>query len=390
MTWRAALLLAPTLLLAACRGAIPSLPQAPEPFVPPEPDQVEAVVFLVGDAGDARTGESPVLQRLQEDIEYWAAVLPRDSAVAVAVLGDVVYPVGLHPADHPSYDADTAVVMAQVRLVLGPAAQARRAHMYFMAGNHDWGTRKHREGFIRLRNLDDFLRASRVTHGAAVELVPPAGTGGPHVVDLGEHLRMILLDTAWWLLSGSDAERRAVLDGVDEAIAGRGSREVLLAAHHPFRSVGPHGGHFPFWETAGVRYILARSGAILQDITSVPYRGLEYGLREIFGRHGVPLVFAGGHEHSLQVLEGVEPTDPRYTLVSGSASKLTVVGNDVGVRYAASEPGYIRLVVERSGGISAFVVAAPREYLKCPPDDGGRCMAEGAAAFRTKFALRLR
>jgi hypothetical protein len=386
------LLLVLALAVGACGRSPAPPPSAPDPVPPPDPSQVESVVFLLGDAGAARSDDSPVLARLQHDVEFWAGRLDAESAVALLVLGDVVYPVGLHPRGHPSFDADTAVVMAQVRVVLGPAALSRGARMFFMAGNHDWGSRKDWEGFVRLKNLDDFLAFARETTGAAVALVPEAGTGGPFVVDAGRHLRLILLDTAWWLLSADAAGKAAVLEEIDRAMETAGDREVVVAAHHPFRSVGPHGGFFPFWQTAGLRYILARSGAILQDLTSVPYRELERGLQRIFERHGPPLVFAGGHEHSLQVIEGGEANDPRFNLVSGSGSKLTDVGYEPGVRYADAVPGYMRLVIEKAGGVTLFVEAAPAEYLKCGGPDGARarCMAEGVAAFRTVYSQRLR
>src|SRR5690606_3609827 len=116
-------------------------------------------------------------------------------------------------------------------------------------------------------------------------------------LDWGHHYRIVMLDTAWWLLEGDQAARLEVLRGIEEAFATAGDRTLMLAAHHPFRSGGPHAGGFSFWSTLGVRYLLYRSGAILQDITSRPYRQLEAGLRDIFGRHGPPLAFMGGHEH---------------------------------------------------------------------------------------------
>jgi hypothetical protein len=388
---RSALLLL-ALVLAACGRPSAPPPALLEPLPPPDPARVESVLFLVGDAGEARTDRTPILHRIQQDVEAWAGRLDSDSAVAVLVLGDIVYPEGLRSRDDPVFHADTAVVMAQVRLVLGPSARSRGARMFFVAGNHDWGSRRHRDGFTRLRNLAAFLELASTMTGAPVALVPEAGTGGPYVVDVGTRLRLLLLDTAWWLLSADTREREAMLAGIDEAFAGAGDRDVVVAAHHPFRSVGPHGGFFPFWEMAGLRYLLARSGAILQDLTSEPYRDLETGLRAIFHRHGPPLAFVGGHEHSLQVIEAVIGTDPRVSLVSGSASKLTDVGHHEGVRYAASAPGYMRIVIEEEGGVSVFVEAAPPEYLHCGGSDEAlaRCMAEGVAAFRTVYSQRIR
>ena len=40
----------------------------------------------------------------------------------------------------------TATLMSQVRLVTGPAALARHARAYFVAGNHDWGLKEEFEG----------------------------------------------------------------------------------------------------------------------------------------------------------------------------------------------------------------------------------------------------
>jgi hypothetical protein len=386
-----ALLLA--LTMAACTGSQPPPPpQAIAPIPAPDPARVESVLFLVGDPGDAVTDRSPTLQRLRQDIEDWAQRLEADSAVVTLILGDLIYPVGLRPPDHPAFDSDTAVFMSQVRLVQGPEAFRRGARLFFLAGNHDWGGRERRAGPARIRNLDEFVEFARATTGAAVDLVPEVGTGGPHLVDLGDRLRLILLDTAWWLLASDEAQHAEVLGGIERAMATAGDREVLIAAHHPFESVGPHGGHFPFWETFGLRYLLARSGAILQDVTSGPYRDLERGLRQIFGRLGPPLIFAGGHEHSLQVIEGRVETDPRFNLVSGSASKLTRVGYEPGVRYAASAPGYMRVVFEKDGGVILFVEATDPEYLKCrgADEERDRCVAEGVAAFGTVHSRRLR
>src|SRR5690606_32405684 len=123
---------------------------------------------------------------------------------------------------------------------------------------HDWGQDTDLPGAERVARLGNLLvRASEQT-GASVILEPPAGTAGPTIVDVGEHVRMLLLDTAWWLLYGKEDDafrNQAVLKGIEEAMRTAGDREILIAAHHPFKSAGPHGGNFSFWETFGVRYL---------------------------------------------------------------------------------------------------------------------------------------
>ncbi|HEX6926930.1 MAG TPA: hypothetical protein VF167_16015 [Longimicrobiaceae bacterium] len=380
---------------------------APAPAVeavgPPDPADVESVIFLVGDGGDATAATHPILPRLHQDIEWWAGALERDSSVYVLFLGDIVYPEGLHDQGTGEWPRDSTVVMDQVLLLAGPQARLRGARGYFLAGNHDWGMDTNLVGARTVALLSNFLVMAGRHTGANVALEPPAGTGGPTVVDVGSHIRMLLLDTAWWLLYGNEDDafrNRAVLEGIEEAMQTAGEREILIAAHHPFKSAGPHGGHFSFWETFGLRYILARSGAILQDLTSLPYRELERGLRQIFARLEPPLIFAGGHEHSLQVIHGTEATDPVFNLVSGAASKNSEVGEAPGKQFGVSAPGYQKLVIFEDGSIHLYVEAAPPEYLSCPSSsavsnpesspEGQACMAEGLAAFQTVHSQRLR
>lgn len=380
--------------LAGCISPPLRLP-APAWVPLPEASDVERVVFLLGDAGTARASTHPVLPVISRDIEWWSEQLEADSAVTVLFLGDIVYPVGLHAPGTREYPADSAIVMDQVQLLAGPAAVARGARGYFLAGNHDWGLEEEWEGFVRLKTLSDFLEMASAATGANVAMAPKAGTGGPMVLDLGEHVRLLMLDTAWWLLDGGrlTAENQGdVLALIEEGMATAGGREIFLAAHHPFRSGGPHGGEFDFWRTFGVRYLLARSGAILQDVTSVPYRGLENGLREIFVRQGPPLGFIGGHEHSLQVLGPLRGSDPQYSIVSGAGSKLSNVGGADAMYFGSPTPGYMRLVIEKDGGITLFVASAPAEYQKCPKRDPARaeCMEAGIGAYRTVHSQRLR
>ncbi len=360
-------------------------------LVEPSPAEVEAVVLFVGDPGQARERSHPILRRVRSEVERWAAAIDDDSVVAVVILGDIIYPDGLHPAGHALRERDSLRLVDQIGLVAGPAARRRGAHALFVAGNHDWGRKKDREGAVRLKELERFLDAWRTKEGVAVSLEPEAGTGGPAVVDLGRRLRLLLLDTAWWLLGADEARKDSVIDRVAGAIRAAGDREVVIAAHHPFQSAGPHAALDAFGGTLGLRFLLSRSGAMLQDLSSAPYRELRDALVGVFAELRPPVLFAGGHEHSLQVIRGLAPGHPETTLVSGSASKLSDVGRVAGLRFARSAPGYARLVVRKDGGLALFVEAAPERFLRCPgePRERWRCMEAGTAAYRTVWSGRL-
>lgn len=389
--------LLPALLLCclagACSSSLPPLPPW-EPVAEPAADSVESVLFLAGDAGEAVEGLSPVLAHLEREVERWACGIGRDSAVAVVFLGDNVYPKGLHALGDPRYPEDVRRLRSQTSTVAGACARRHAASALFLAGNHDWGTEEGLDGLARVQNQEVHFSELREESGIRVGLYPEAGRLGPAVVDLGAGLRLVMLDTAWWLLSpAQDVEKFRMQAELLAALQGAGDRTVVIAAHHPFASAGPHGGLVPFWETFGVKYLLSRSGAWLQDLHSVAYADLLRRLREVFTLAGPPLIFAGGHEHSLQVLEAAGPTDPRHVLVSGAASKVSEVGAAPGMRFRHSSPGYMYLLVRRSGRIDLFVVAAPERFLHCRPGaapDVERCMEQGVAAFETVYSARLR
>ena len=84
--WRGGLLVW-AVLATACRPGPPPPPPAQNVPPPPRSEDVESLVFLVGDAGAAVSGTSPVLAHLSRAIDRWGADLP-DSAVSVLFLGD--------------------------------------------------------------------------------------------------------------------------------------------------------------------------------------------------------------------------------------------------------------------------------------------------------------
>lgn len=382
-------LAAGTLILAtACASVPPDLPPW-NPVPEPHPDSVASVLFLVGDAGLATDRNSPLLARLSHDVEGWSVAIEDDSTVAVVFLGDNVYPEGVRPREDAGFAADSATLYSQAGVVGGPAARVNGARGIFIPGNHDWGNMPGAGGVERLRNEERHLDGMRAA-GVNVMLLPEAGTGGPGIVDIGDRLRLILLDTAWWLFQKDDVERVHVLRRVEEAMSEANGREVVVAAHHPWQSGGVHGGLVPFWKAFGLRLLLNRSGALVQDMSSTAYRLLHDTLDEMFARLGPPILFAGGHEHSLQVFAGVHHGDPQWSLTAGSASKLTDVGHAEGQHFRLSAPGYARVVFLRSGEVRVHVIATDADYLLCEGGDHAACMNDGQQSFRAVYSARLK
>lgn len=380
-------------LITGCASSLPPLPEW-EPVPVPPADEVESVIIFFGDPGRSPYRAAPVIREAAREVELWSEQLARDSAVNVIYLGDLVYPEGLHPPGHPDFEADSLYVQAEIDVVDGPAAREHEAVAYFIAGNHDWGEARGIEGVQRLRNLEEFLERARARWDVNTSLLPPAGEPGPAVVDIGENVRLILFDTAWWLLAGDNEGKRELIDGIEAAMADAhdSGRKVILSAHHPWQSAGSHGGSVRFWEAFGLRWFLFKTGSLLQDMNSRPLKNLRSELEEVYTRVGTPLLFAGGHDHSLQVIRGPDPLDPDWSVVSGTGVKVTQVGHLKGMQFRATKAGYMTLITLHSGESILYVRGADDEWITCPNehyDDVDLCMANSPAAFETLYSVRL-
>jgi hypothetical protein len=373
----------------ACSRPLPVL--APSQVPEPAPADVESVIYLLGDAGSADEHRSPIIRRLRNDVEDWSGALGTDGAVVVLYLGDIVYPRGLRLTE-AEYPRDSAIVQSQVNVVAGPNAFRYNSVGYFLAGNHDWGNARDTEGGVqRLQNLEQFLERRR-SEGIDVILRPDAGEPGPAIADVGSQVRLLIYDTAWWLLAQDTAPKQRMFRETQEITRTTEGRFFIVAAHHPFQSASAHAGFVPFWKYFGLRMLLSRSGAIMQDLNSVVYRELTDQLLSAF-RQRPPLIFAGGHDHALQVIANDSFPLPRFSVVSGSGSKLSDVGHTEGMLYRASAPGYMRVVVYKSGRVDLFVIAAPGEdHLTCPGEglELEACMSSRAGDFTTRFGMRLK
>ncbi len=394
-SWRRAVAVAAWALAATGCGnaAVPDLP----PFDPveiPDPASVDAVVFLLGDGGATEAGRSPTLAALARDVEAWSSALGRDSAVSVVYPGDIVYPVGVRDRDHPDFETDSVRLWNQIELVAGPASRQHASLGLFLAGNHDWGNARGEAGVRRVENLARALERARTT-GPKVTLLPGPGEPGPVIRDLRRNVRLVFVDTHWFLQARAPREKDAFFEALADALTGADDRQVIMVQHHPYRSAGPHDALLPGPEALGIPFLLKKTGTLVQDLDAPVYAEFRRRLRRTFVETGrPPLIFAGGHDHSLQVLRGEGPDDPAHILVSGAGSKLTPITDAPGMAYGASRPGYMTLVFRADDGVELFVVAGDPDHLSCTgpllaDDEVPACMRAGLDSLRVRFSATL-
>jgi hypothetical protein len=315
-----------------------------EPVRVDPPSSPEGVLFLVGDGGEAGAVRDSLLGHVHAQV---AALRSGEGGppVAVVYLGDNVYPEGVRP-DHVAEDVEN--LSAQVSVGSAPG----RAPLYFLPGNHDWADGgAEAEAMLRLRlqaAAVDSLAAGRVR----TRFAPRPGCPGPETAALGEVAILVFIDTEWLLRDAQTCEgwdRTRFLEELQRVLRDSPHVPRIVLAHHPLMTGGPHGGA---WKGGGVwgnvlspfRWLGYQLALSRQDLKSRRYSRMVDDLLEVFFEEGLtPLVYAAGHDHSLQVV-GIERDGKELmTVVSGSVAKPTNVRRIDGMRFAASNQGYMRL-----------------------------------------------
>jgi len=370
--WQRAALMVLSLWGLACAVAPRETNPTPVPIPAARAALVDVTLFLIGDAGApaAPPDSEPVLVALR----VAASAVPHPFVV---FLGDNVYPRGMPDSADPGRPEAERRLAAQLAVLRESGARGM-----FVPGNHDWD--KHAVGgWDAVRRQERFIGAA----GNGVALLPGGGCPGPAVVDVGQVVRIVALDTQWWLHDGPKPQdptsscpadsRAEVIDSLRAALASAGERVVVVVAHHPLLSSGPHGGHFGWKDylfplraakswlwlplpLIGSAYPIARKeGISSQDESSAAYSNMRSAFDSAF-HDRPPLIYAAGHEHALQVITG---TSARYVLVSGAGffgHTEPVVVLD-GMRFARSASGFMRVDVLRDGRARLGVLTVNRE-----------------------------
>jgi hypothetical protein len=337
------------LVVAACALALLACPRAPlrgvdfaasrdpyrrEGHIDPERLQGEPVyrLLLAGDGGFMRRGD-PILELLGT----WGDAQPeRTTAV---FLGDNVYPAGLQSG------GDRARGEAILRRQIG----STRAAKVFIPGNHDWGfTGVQRLATGVLRNQQLFLESQAERR---VDFIPKDGCPGPVPRELlppggalPGGLTLLVLDLHWWLLAEAErpvcqgiADTAAFVERLRGELAARRGQNVVVVAHHPIRSGGPHGGFTRgFWFDAGVAIFYRLYTA--QDLIEPGYQEMVRVLSGVLAENP-PLAMVAGHDHSLQVLDGGD--EARLVVVSGAASQVSRVTSIESTQFAHAHLGFV-------------------------------------------------
>ncbi|MCZ6765681.1 MAG: metallophosphoesterase [bacterium] len=313
---------------------------------------VRQSVFLIGDAGNPAPGGEPVLTALSGELNR------SEVSATVIFLGDNVYEKGMPNEDAEDRQEMERRLQDQIDAVLFTGATA-----IFIPGNHDWARGKS-DGWNAVLRQEAYIET---VGSERVRFLPEGGCPGPRFVDIGENVRIVTMDTQWWLHKNDKpagthdcpSTEESVLDSLRSVLLSAGDRHIIVAAHHTPVFCGPHGGYFTWkdhifpltkvksWAwlplpVIGSVYPLLRMWGISdQDLSGGLNEHMREAIESVF-EEKPPLVYAGGHEHALEVFKG---EFVRYVLVSGSGiyGNTEPIGDRDNLLWSATESGFMRL-----------------------------------------------
>ncbi|MDX1463473.1 MAG: metallophosphoesterase, partial [Marinirhabdus sp.] len=317
------LLLISLLLLIGCATYAPQYRPIEETYRYPKDKSIEKTFYLIGDAGYSPIGGmSTGLQVFENYLK------DKDTEGQFAIfLGDNIYPDGMPPINAPDRAATEYRLDAQIAAIQGFEGQ-----VYFIPGNHDW----YNEGLLGLKRQEMYFERRLGDYN----VFQPTNGCPLQSVSVTDNIQLIMIDSQWYLEDwnvhptiNKDCDiksREKFFIELELELEKHKNKSIVFAMHHPMFTNGTHGGYFgaekhlfptqqniPMPGLASlVAQIRAQGGVSVQDRYNELSNKFMNKLANIVKRHG-KLVFASGHEHTLQHIE----EDGLIQIQTGSGAK---------------------------------------------------------------------
>lgn len=324
---------------------------------------IKHIIYLIGDAGHAEHDAIDVFELLKKQVRS-------DSVKSTVVfLGDNIYPGGMPDKDEKGRAEAEKIIDYQLEEL-----KKLGIKLYYIPGNHDWNKGK-MNGISHIRNEEKYIE--KYMDGKNV-FIPTKGCPGPVKIKIGKNILMYAIDTQWWLhpyekppIETADcivSNKEEFIGELKDELTNHKNKNIIVVGHHPIYSDGNHGGYFQFNDhlfplrvinknlyiplpVVGSIYPIYRSTyGDITDIIHPEYQRLISGLEEAFeGIDG--LIYAAGHEHTLQYYE----KDNQHFIVSGSGSETTYSSGKNGVEFSDSHKGLFKIIYKKDGSVDMQV-----------------------------------
>ena len=341
--------------LAACLLLIFAGMQGPvNSFAQPE---IQHSFYLLGNTAGIDSN-SEVLKHLQQSLDA------EKHLFSVLYLGDIVSAEGV--AENLSASEE-----GRLRRLMHIADGNDLGKVYFLPGDRDWAN-SGPDGRQRARRLEKMIE--EVLDYKRVFL-PGKGCPGPKVLDLNEQIRVVVINTQWWMHSydrphAPETECDALTEDdfweqMEGIIEDSDGKSLIFAGHHPLYSKGQYSGRrllkkhiFPLTdESPGLYLPLPLIGTFYAsyrqnigtpaDMAYEKYKQFRYKLYTLMREHQ-SLIYVSGHEFDLEA----HILDNNFHINSGAAAQAHPVGRSGRTIFKKATTGYAKLIYYTDGAVN--------------------------------------
>lgn len=317
----------------------------------PSEKEVAKTFYLVGDAGLSPMGG------MNNALAAFKNYLKNEKVTGnyTIFLGDNIYPSGLDPEGHPRRKESENMIDAQYK-----AVKDYNGHTIFIPGNHEW----YNNGVVGVARQENYVEslfpnrdAFKPSNGCSIESIA-----------VSEDIQLIIIDTQWMLEDWNKnptinkncdiKTREKFLLTLKLELEQNQNKTVVFAMHHPMFTNGNHGGYFalekhlyPFQKkipmpilSSLVVQIRSQGGVSVQDRYNELYNNFMVQLQKL-AKNNKRLVFASGHDHSLQYIE----KDGFKQILSGSGAKESYAAIGEDGYFSTGAQGFVVLDVFKDG-----------------------------------------
>lgn len=332
-------------------------------LTPPPKEDLIYQTFLIGDVGAVSLDvQEPVLKLFQSFLNE------ANEQSAAIFLGDNIYNNGLPASTDPDRDFYERILIEQLKTV-----ENFPGRVVFTPGNHDWDNGGE-DGWQAVQRQELFVE-EYLDRGNT--FIPDNGFPGPvsiRLMDddddprLREDIRLIVLDTQWWLHKYEKPygdtgnynlfDAGDILTQLDDILKNQRNDYLMIAAHHPLITHDNHGGYLPpsahlkppIFGSLNVLY--RRIFGYEQDVVHYKYRQMASALRELFNSYELEdLIYTSGHSHGLQYHRDEGRRVNHHYLISGSGSKDSYINQNRGVEFSYGSHGFLTVQYYANGSV---------------------------------------
>lgn len=333
-----------------------------------EPPVVKYNLFVLGNLAELKVND-PFFDRLDQLIEE------QSGEVIVLLAGDFLDDNGLDltPSEQEKEKLNRLLQIGN-----------ESTQLLFLPGDREWDNAG-KKGLKKVKFLEEYLVNNG---GQRHHFLTEKGCPGPEVFDVGDHLRILALNTHWFVHDHRRPEEEdadcdllnesELWEELEDLVQSDGDRNVVIAAHHPALSYGRYAGYRQVAQHFLPPVVGTFMAAYHQNIGNYKdlscqgmdtYSGRFESLLERF--HG--LIYVSGHEYDIQV----NSREDNYHITSGSAAKKLPSAKGEFSKYRHPASGIVQLrffddgqvdmlVHEQREKQSAFLEAHQRNLYSSP------------------------